>query len=439
MGLLARLRGSRFLRDSATLQVAAGVSGVASLMGAFALAHVLGPTRQGEFYLAVATWSFLWFTVNLGLSHVAISQIAAAAARKNADKVGYWIAWMLKVSLVLGLLVGALGWLALPAFCRWAYGSEAAGTAAAILALTPLTALPRVALNSALQGARRMGALARVENGEELTRVFLVVGGALATGDAIGPAIGTVISSAVGSLLSINAYLRECRAKVAPLPGLSVVRAGLREVPITHGMRLGLRVGLMRNVGTYGIQILPAMMLGIFGDEAWVAFLRLSQRFVDVARMIMGGISRTALSHFSGLMGTQNLDRLEKSYWRASLLSGGLMTAGLLLSLPVAPWLIGFFPDRYHEPVWLCYRILVPGVIIFSFSVANDTFYLVTNTLKAAVVLQLLGLVLCTGLTAFFAWMWPTVGTAIGLSVSFAWSVIHVVYAGYWFRSRRTE
>lgn len=437
LGLTARLRGSRFLRDTAALQGAAAVSGIASLLSAFCLAFVLGPVAQGEFYLAVATWSFLWFFVNLGLYNVATSQVAAAVARGNTDKAGAWIAWLIKASFVVGVGATLVGVLAFPAFARFAYGSPLVGTAAAVLALTPLLELPRVVLNSALQGARRMSALARVENGQELSRVFLVVSGAIWTGDAVGPAVGTLVGSAVGSLLSLDAYLRETRSPETSLPRLGAIRRCLREVPLSHGLRLSLRVGLMRNVDAYGVQILPSMVLGVIGDAAWVAYLRLAQRFVGVARLMMSGIARTALSHFSGLVGTKNHAALEPAYWRATLGSGALMTVALLASLLFAPLVISYWPNAYHDPVWLCYRILVPGVIVVSFSVANDTFYLVTNNLRVAVILQLIGLALGLGLVIGFSWMWPTFGVAVGLSISFCLSLGHVVYAGLWFRRRR--
>ena len=438
-GLAARLRGSRFVRDSAVLQLAAVVSGVASLVSALGLAFVLGPVAQGEFYLAVATWSFLWFFVSLGLYNVTASQVAAAIARGNEAKVGSWVAWLAKASFVIGLGATLLGQLLLPAFAQWAYDAPVVGRAAAILALTPLLELPRVVLNAALQGARRMSALAAVENGQELTRVFLVVMGAAATGDAVGPAIGMVGASLVGALLSIDAYVRESRRPGVLLPSLGSVAGRLREVPLALGLRLGLRVGLMRNVDAYGVQILPPMVLGIFGDRAWVAYLRLAQRFVGVARLLMSGIARTALSHFSGLVGTRDHAALEPAYWRATLGSGLLMTLALLGSLPLVPLVIAYFPAAYHEPVWLCYQILVPGVIIVSFSVANDTFYLVTNTLRVAVIIQFAGLFVGLSAIVLCSWLWPTFGTALGMSINFCLSLAHVAYAAFWFRRRRRE
>lgn len=436
-GLGRRLRGSRFVRDSAVLQAASVVAGVASLASAFGLAFLLGPTAQGEFYLAMATWSFLWFFVNLGLYNVAASQVASAAERGNASKAGAWVAWLLKASLVIGAGATLLGLFALPRFCTWMYGTERVGQAAAILALTPLLELPRVALCAGLQGARRMAPLARVECGQELARVFLVLTGAVATGDPLGPAIGTVVASAMGSLLALDAYARDSRREDCLLPGLGEVRRLMRDIPVSMGMRLGIRVGLVRNLDAYGIQILPPMIIGVFGESAWVAYLRLAQRFLSVAGMVLTGVARTALSHFSGLVGKDDHDALESAYWRASLASGVLMGGVYLASLLVVPLVVQAFPPAYHDPIWLCYVILLPGKMLASFSVANDTFYLVTNTLKVAVILQFVSLGLVVGSTLLFSWLYPTFGAAVGLSLMHVTCLLHMGYIGFWFRRRR--
>ena len=436
MAFSDRIPRSRFLRDSATLQVAALFNNLGNLVSTFALAHVLGARMQGEYYLAVATWSFLWFTVNLGLTSVVTSQVAAAVARKNRLKVAAWLAWLLKSSLVLGGGATVLAWLVLPGFSAFLYDSRDVGVLAAVLGLTPLVEFGRVVVCAGLQGARRMGALARVENAQEYLRVALVITGALVTGDALGPILGNLVASGCGSLLAVSIYVRE---EDEIMPGVRTILREVRGVPIRHGLRLGLRMGLVRNVDAYGVQILPAMIMGALGNEAWVAYLRLAQRFTDVARTFMQGINRTALPHFSEIVGLKEIAKLPRAYWRATLLSGLLISSGLLLSLLVMPWVVGFFPLDYRDPVWTIYKILVPGVMIVSFSVANDTFYLVTNTIRVGVLLSFLGLAVNTTVVAVLAWMYPKLGVAYGLAFTFTWSLVHISYAAYWFRKNRIE
>lgn len=54
-----------------------------------------------------------------------------------------------------------------------------------------------------------------------------------------------------------------------------------------------------------------------------------------------------------------------------------------------------------------------------------------------AVLLQFIGLILGLGVIVLCSWLWPTFGTALGLSISFCWSLAHVAYAVSWFRRQR--
>lgn len=434
---LKDLRNSRFLRDSTTLQVGALCLSAGNLLGLLALTHVLGAQNQGEFYLAIALYSFLWFLVGMGLYPVAISHVAQAIADGKRERVAHWLAYLGKGTFLLAWVCLALAWFVLPAAVEyWLKGStdDPAQVArnAGILCLIPLAEVPRVVALAGLTGARRMASLARVENGQEASRVLLVVVGALATGDARGPVVGLLLASCIGSCLGLEAWLREARA--GHLPGPWAVLKSVGVLPLRAGMKEGLQMGLVRNIDAFGVQILPTLILGHFGSARWVAYLRTAQRFTDVIRLLMQGISRTVLPVLSELRGGRDLRRLRRIYWRASGLSGLVVGAGLLLGLLLAPAILErLLPSEYQAPVWRCLLILVPGVLVVGFSVANDTFYLVTGTLRVGIWLSVLGLLVNTSVVAVLAWKMPTVGVAMGLSFTFLWSVTHLAYAAWWF------
>ena len=435
-GLAGRMMGSRFVRDSATLQAASMLNSVASLACALALAHVLGSLQQGEFYLAIATYSFLWFSVNLGLYPVATSQLAAAAARGSDYKVAFWTAYLVKALLWMGTAFAILAVAVLPWVAEQVYGNERVGWVAALMALTPLVELPRSACCAAFQGTRRMVVLAKVENGQECVRVFLVVAGAVVTQDALGPAIGMLLASCVGSILAVDAYVRETRSGEKPLPKVRTVLGLLKEVPLFYGLRLGLRLGVTQNMHALGVNILPPLVLGVVGNTRWVAYMRLAQRIVDAIRTLMQGINRTALPYFSELVGLKDLHGLRRAYWRATLWSGALVSTGVLLILPLVPYLVQSFPSDYRGPVWTVFLILAPGVMVVSFSVANDTFYLVTDNLKVAIVFGAVQFTAHLVALALLAHFFPELGPSIALTLFFFSSVVHPVYAYFWFRRR---
>jgi hypothetical protein len=71
-----------------------------------------------------------------------------------------------------------------------------------------------------------------------------------------------------------------------------------------------------------------------------------------------------------------------------------------------------------------------------SFSIANDTFYLVSDTLKAGIVLCVLGLCLCAVVQTWLASRLPATGAAWGLTFTMSLTTMHFAYAAWWFRRR---
>jgi O-antigen/teichoic acid export membrane protein len=82
---------------------------------------------------------------------------------------------------------------------------------------------------------------------------------------------------------------------------------------------------------------------------------------------------------------------------------------------------------------------LVPGFLVMSFSIANDTFYLVTNTLRMGVLICALSLVLNVLVVWYLAWLDPFYGVAWGLSFTYASAGLHYVYEFAWFRRHKRE
>jgi O-antigen/teichoic acid export membrane protein len=426
----------KFLRDSTTLQVGAMVSALGNLISLIALTRLLGARLQGEFYVAQSLYGLLWFVVNLGLYQVTISQVAAATARGLHEKALGWLAFLIKAYAAIGIGVGVIGFALLPVIAERVLHTEVhVGMLAAYLALLPLIELPRVVASAALQGTRRMMPLTLIENGQEAARVFLVVAGAMITGDATGPVIGTIAASAIGSVVAIALYRKESEREGTPLPKLRDVLASVKVVPLTAGLRLGVRIGAMRNIGVLGTQIFPTLLLERFGSTEWVAYMRIAQRIMNVALMMMTGVSRTVLPVFSEIAGLKDLGLLRRKYFQISFSSGALIATGFLVTFPFLPFLIEcLFPTDYHDPVWRICLILVPGFLALSLSVANDTFYLVTNTLRVAIYMNLGGVIVCSTVMGFLAWLHPTVGAAWGLSLTMVCGICHMFYATWWFR-----
>ena len=434
MKLLERLK-TKFLRDTATLQVGSLLNSAGNFAGTVALAFLLGPREQGRYYVAIALYSFLWFLMNQGFVAATVSQVAAANARGLSEKVAAWLAYLGKAYLALGVVLSALGFLLLPRAADWFDAGTEPGLWASWLTLTPFLEMPRVVVSASLQGTRRMLPFAQIENVHELSRVFLLVAGVLVTGSAAGAILGTLAASALSSVIAVEMYLLVRRQDPRGLPSFGEVIRLSRVVPLRAGMSLGAKMGAVRSIDAIARDVLPALLAMRFGSSEWVSYLRIAQRILGIPLLFMQGASRTALPMLSELAGLKDLKRLREIYWRASLWSGAIITAGLLVGMLFLPLVLRLaFPPSYHDPVWQICLILLPGYAIVSFSIANDTFYLVSDTLRAGVILSAVGLAVCVVVQAILAAQYPHTGAAWGLSFTLAVTSMHFGYAAWWFR-----
>ncbi|MFN0244873.1 MAG: lipopolysaccharide biosynthesis protein [Planctomycetota bacterium] len=435
-----RLLKDKFWRDSVTLQIGSMINSAGNLLSAVALAHVLGAHEQGQFYVAIALYSLWFLLLNQGLSAATVAQVAAANARGIRFKVAAWLAFLCKGYLLLALIVIAVGYLVLPLLGALFRASPQTSQWAFWLSFTPIVELPRIVVCAAFQGTRSMKALAQTENTHESARAFLVIAGALMTNSPVGAIVGTLCASAIGSIVAIEVYIVQQRLPNSPLPSVREILAQVRDVPLSAGLRMGVKLGLLRSIDALGLQVLPTLFMERWGASAWVAYLRIARTFMTVPLMFMQGVSRTVMPVMSELAGLKDMDRFRQFFVRASVYSGLIISSGILLSLVVLPFALEWlFPPSYREPVWTMCLILVPGFVAQSFCIANDVFYLVTNTLRVGVYLSIALFVFCMPLIAFLAWKIPTTGVAIGMSFSFATAATNFIFIAYYFRKQKLE
>jgi len=440
-GRLRKLLERKFLRDTLTLQTSSLFNALSNLASTACLAHLLGAKVQGQYYVAVSLYALLFFLLNQALYSATISQVAAASARGLHEKVAAWLGYLLKAYVLVGVLLVALGLLFLPWFARRIVHADLETAQLAFwLTLTPFCELPRVVACAALQGTRRMVPLARIENGTELLRLFCVCLGALVTGSALGPVLGSLAAALLSSVIAIGVYGR-VRVGVAGLPGWRAILGHARDVPLKLGLPLGIKLGLLRSIDAVGTQALPILILQhVSGSTEAGTYLRIAQRLLSVPLLLMQGVSRNLLPVFSEIAGLKDMARFRMLFARTSLASGSLISLGVLCALPLVPWGVAlFFPADYHVPVARMALILVPGFILMSFSIANDTFYLVTNRLRMGILLSTLALLLSACVMWYVAWLDRFYGVAWGLSFFYATTALHYFYQFCWFRQHRRE
>jgi O-antigen/teichoic acid export membrane protein len=274
-----------------------------------------------------------------------------------------------------------------------------------------------------------MRALGQVENADEIVRFFLVVLGAAITGSAAGAIVGTIVAAAFGSVLAIELYSAARHDGGPPLPGVRDILKRMPDVPLWKGLRLGIRVGLLKNGTALFLSIFPRLIVGKFVGEAWVSYFNIGQRILTIPTMFMLGVSRTTLSALGELAGKKDWIGFRRLFTRVTLLTGGTLSALILLGFPlVKPIAAVLFPPDYVEPVFAYYRILALGYIPFTFAVAIESFYIATNHVKTWLWITVVGAIVTIPTNVWLILHVPYTGTAWGLSLYQSWVLVHLAW-----------
>lgn len=438
-----RAAQSKFVRDVATLQVSGLVNQAVQLGSSMVLAFVLGSEGQGALGVAVMLQGLFYNLISVGVVQSTVGQVAAANARDMRGKVAAWMAFVAKVYVVTNGLLIAVGFFLLPWVGRQWFNDEGAGAGigerlgwwAWWLTLWPLIDTPRTVVFVALQGTRRMLPLAQLESTQELGRAFLVTIGAVITGSAEGAIVGEIVSRVLAMVVALEIY-REARAdggSYLPTPG--EVIGQMRELPLSRGLPLALKVGFVKNVSSTFLKVLPRLFIGSAAGLSWAAYFQIAQRIMDIPMTLLLGVSRTMLPALAEKRGRGDVRGFARLYARSTLLGGGLVALGVLAVLPVIPWLVHhFYPEDYERPVFRVAAILAVGYVPMAFAVGLEAFYMVTDQIRASIVLTLLGCLVTIPVHVLLIRLIPETGAIWGLSFYMSWVYVHFGYVAWWFR-----
>ena len=449
---------NRFLKDTATLQVSGILNQGSQLVSSIAVAYLLGAHGQGLFVAAVMLQGLFYNFVHMGVVPATVSMVAAASARDMRDKLTIWLGFLVKSYAMVSLVMVVGGWFLLPAVSELFFvrvpemfsssppaGSQLSveearrlGRWAWVLTLWIPIDTPRAVAQVAFHATRRMLPLGQLDNGQEVMRMYLVICGAVITGDAGGAVLGEVASRILASALAMQMYHRARLDGGAWLPTAGEILRRTPAMPLLKGMRLGIRVGVIKSSAAIVTVIAPRLLLGAFAGMAWAAYLNVAQRLVGIIQMLMQGVSRTILPALSVKSSHRDLDGFRRLYWRTTLFTGLGLSGVWLAMLPLFPFLVGLlWPEDYAEPVFVCCVILTFGIVPLSFAVAQDAFYILTDRMKANVLICFVGALVTIPANMILVRFLPTTGPVWALTVYMAWVLIHFVYIVGYFRSQR--
>ena len=433
---------SKFLRDTTRLQAAGLFTTLVQTASVVLLAFLLGSEGQGQFVSASMLHALGFCLLNVGVAQVTTSQISANAARRRAQKVATWIAFLAKVHMLFAIWMVGAGALLFPSLAESWLGNREIGVWAAWLCVGSLLDVPRDVVRVALQGTRRMGSLGSLEGGHEFMRFFLVASGALLLGGPRGAVLGSLCASALGALLSIEIYRVERRTKTPSLPALRQVLALMPRTPIRKGLRQGVRIAAFKNMHTLLFLVLPKLVVQSLAGSRWVAYFHVAQRLMSLPQVLAGAISRNALPALSELAGARDGRSFRRLFTKTTLASGIGISAAIWTVVLFVPPVVGrIFPPDYVEPVLRLCLVLAIGESAAGFSVCLEAFFISTNRLRALLRLSLLGFASAVPLAVWLIANVNETGAAWGVVALRSFNLLQVAYAllFLWGRGGRTD
>ena len=186
---IRQLMFGRFARDAAATQVSLLVSAACALITSVILARGLGQAEYGRYALVFALYGLVNILGDLGFSKVSISRVAEARGNRDAKALTEHAAYLLKMMVVVGAGVTAIGLIFAPLLGRLYKAEFRLGPCVRVLFLTSVAGIGRGFTGAVLAGMRRMWPAAALEISFALLRL-VAVGSAIAVGLGLWGVVG---------------------------------------------------------------------------------------------------------------------------------------------------------------------------------------------------------------------------------------------------------
>jgi len=323
----------QILKSSSIMGGVAGFNLLLGMVRTKFAAVLIGTVGFGLIANFGAIQGFVGTLAGLGIQSSAVREVAAAVASGDEEAIGRTVLTLRRLAWLTGLLGMASMAALAPQLSQWTFGHDGYTRDIAALGLIILFANLSGGQMALIQGARRIGDMARANLAGAVLGTAVTLGCYLTWGlRGIVPAL--VLNAFVQLLLSWRF------ARRVPVPRVSMswgqnLRAGGGMVRLGVAM---MWTGLLGSAAGYATNTLITQTQGLPAVGLYSAAFSLSGMFIN---FVLGAMGADYYPRLSGLVEDKPaMVRLVNQQTEVGLL---LAVPGLLATLTLAPWIVRLF------------------------------------------------------------------------------------------------
>lgn len=364
INIVQRLRSSKFVRDTAVLQIGKIGATAFSALSSLIAWRVLGPDINGAFSLALG-FVTLWNTLDLtGIPTSVSTHLGMAVGARDANAILDTLAVYVHVTTLVNLAITALIVLIGPVVAAQIYPDSAQiGLLAAGLAFTSFADSLYSLVLIGLQSRRQMQTVAFMNVANQLVLTACVLAAVVLAPSALGLVGARLVYSYITMLLALWIYGRQRHAVEPPLPPFTAVVGRAWRVPTRRYLSFGFANAVDKNLAAYFTQ-LPLQLVGIVAGTRAAGYLGLALSGIGYLSILTSAVFDNMQAVVPQMVGRQEFGRLRRAFPRVLLVLGvgGIGAYGVfaLLAGQVIPPLLG---DRWAPAIPAVTALAVMGIV----------------------------------------------------------------------------
>ncbi|MCC6615074.1 MAG: hypothetical protein IT320_16475 [Anaerolineae bacterium] len=343
--IVEQLTHSKFVRDTAVLQVgkigATAFSAISSLIAW----RVLGPDVNGVFSLAIG-FVALWNTLDLtGIPTSVSTHLGMAVGARDETAILDTMAVYVRITMLVNLAIAALIVLVGPVVAAQLYPADPQiGVLAVGLAFTSFAdALYNLVLIG-LQSRRQMRTVAVMNVANQFVLTVCVLAAVILAPSAQGLVGARLVYSYTTMLLALWVYARQRRAAEPTLPQITAIAQRAWRVPTRRYLSFGFANAVDKNLAAYFTQV-PLQLVGVLAGTRAAGYLGLALSGIGYLSILTSAIFDNMQAVVPQMVGRKEFSRLRQAFPRVLIVLavGGVCAYGVfaLLAAQVIPPILG--------------------------------------------------------------------------------------------------